>query len=211
MVRRSPERVRRVAGASRRLTVATGVALLALAASLGSPAHAEAATASFPAAADAYVDASAPKRKFGTANVLLAGSAPVQRSYLRFDVSGVSGPVTRATLRLQATSASIAGYQVRGVVSNTWQERTITYTDAPAFGSVAVASSGPFSAGPTFAMISRSRLRKRRAGRTRSFAYRASRSATIAADPVPKREVMPRVVLTAAVAGRRVINRASSV
>src|SRR5215210_5702912 len=149
MLRTSRDGVGRPVSGKKPVATTMVVVLLALAASLGSPARSAAATASFRAVADAYVDESAPKRKFGTGASLLAGTAPVRRSYLRFDVSGLPGPPAHATLRLQATTASLAGYQVRAVADNTWQERSITFSDAPAVGSVAVASSGPFSAGPT--------------------------------------------------------------
>ena len=73
-------------------------------------------------------------------------ASPDVRSYLRFDVQGLTGPVTRATLQLYTTSSSSVGYDVRGVNNNTWGESTLTYNVAPAVGSV-VNSSGAFSTG----------------------------------------------------------------
>jgi hypothetical protein len=67
------------------------------------------------------------------------------RSYLRFNVQGLVGTVTQAKLRVYANSSSSVGYDVRGVSDNSWGERTINYTNAPAFGPV-VSSSGPFTA-----------------------------------------------------------------
>src|SRR5215211_1382169 len=125
------------------------VAVLALTAGLAWPAHATAATTTFVPTADAYVNESAPKRKFGTALELLAGTTPIRRGYLLFDVTALPGPVVRATLRLQAATASLAGYHVRAVADTTWSERAITYANAPAVGAIAVASSGPIGAGTT--------------------------------------------------------------
>jgi hypothetical protein len=68
------------------------------------------------------------------------------RSYLRFDIQGVNGPVTRVTLRVYANSASSLGYNIGNVTNNTWTESTINYNNAPAIGS-SVGSSGPFGAG----------------------------------------------------------------
>ena len=72
---------------------------------------APAATLTFIPVADAYVSDSAPTTNYGSALTLrVDSSAPVQRSYLRFDVQGVTAAVTRATLRVYANSASSAGY-----------------------------------------------------------------------------------------------------
>jgi hypothetical protein len=104
----------------------------------GEPADSATTTVTLPAfaaVADAYVDASAPRRKFGTATTLQTGAQPTRWSFLRFDVQGVAGPVTRATLSLEATGASSLGFQARSVAGG-WQERTVTYMDAPALGGV---------------------------------------------------------------------------
>jgi hypothetical protein len=68
------------------------------------------------------------------------------RSYLRFNIQGLSGTVTRVTLRVYANSASSSGYNIGNVTNNTWTESTINYNNAPAIGSSA-GSSGPFGAG----------------------------------------------------------------
>jgi RHS repeat-associated protein len=65
---------------------------------------------------------------------------------VRFDVQGLTGSVTSATLRIYANSASTTGYDVYGVSDNTWTETGITYSNAPAMGSQ-LGSSGTFSAG----------------------------------------------------------------
>jgi len=68
------------------------------------------------------------------------------RSYLRFDIQGVNGTVTRVTLRVYANSASSSGYNIGNVTDNTWTESTINYNNAPVIGNP-VASSGSFGAG----------------------------------------------------------------
>jgi acid phosphatase len=73
-------------------------------------------------------------------------NTPIVHSYLRFDVQGLSGTVTNATLRVYANSSSSAGYTVHGVSDSTWGELTLTYGNAPAIGS-SVGSSGSFGAG----------------------------------------------------------------
>ena len=66
-----------------------------------------------PYSADTYVNASVPASNFGTSSILRTYSSPEQRSYLRFNISGVNGrTVTRAQLRLYANGSSTAGYRV---------------------------------------------------------------------------------------------------
>ena len=68
------------------------------------------------------------------------------RSYLRFNVQGLSGTVTKATLRVFANSASNQGCTANSVSDNTWTESTLNYNNAPALGT-ALGSSGAFGAG----------------------------------------------------------------
>ena len=94
--------------------------------------------------ADAYVRDSSPTSNYGNATSLRTDNSPIDRSYLRFDVQGLSGPVTRATLRVFATSASSQGYQARSVSDNTWGELTINYNNSPTVGAL-LGSSGSMS------------------------------------------------------------------
>jgi len=96
------------------------------------------------AAADAYVNASSSGSNYGTSSQLRVDGSPVIRSYLRFDVSGVTGPVTSATLRVYARSNHNTGFEVRGVADNGWDETAITYGNSPDPGNL-VGSSGPLS------------------------------------------------------------------
>ena len=100
----------------------------------------------FNPSADSYVDAGSPSTNYGTQTQLRGDGSPVVRSYLRFDVQGAGGTITRATLRLYANSTLSAGYDIRTVSNNTWGETTITYSNAPAVGSV-LDNSGGFSSG----------------------------------------------------------------
>src|SRR3990170_21230 len=105
----------------------------------------EAVTYSFPAVADAYVMEAKPKRNFGTATTLVVEPSPVVSTYLRFDVQGLNGTVARATLWLLAKSNSSVGYDVHGVSVNTWDERKITYSNAPPPAPSVTGSSGSFA------------------------------------------------------------------
>ena len=60
------------------------------------------ASTTFVSAADSYVDSSSPSSNFGTSTAMRVDATPTVRSYLRFNVSGLTGTVTNATLRVFA-------------------------------------------------------------------------------------------------------------
>lgn len=103
-------------------------------------------TLTFISSADSYVESSNPATNYGSQTQLRGDGSPVVRSYLRFNVQGVTGTVTGATLRVYANSALSGDYEIRSVSDNTWVESTITYNNAPTVGNV-LNSSGGFSAG----------------------------------------------------------------
>ena len=103
-------------------------------------------TFTFVPAADAYVNEGSTSTNYGSATILKNDASPVTRSYLRFNVQGLSGTVTRVTLRIFTSNSSSSGYQVRPVTDNSWGEFAVNYTNSPAVGSVA-GSSGAFGTG----------------------------------------------------------------
>jgi hypothetical protein len=96
--------------------------------------------------ADAYVDSSQTGVNFGTNGQIRVDASPIVRGYLRFDLSAVPGTITGATLRVYATSGSTAGHTVYSVADTTWDERTITWSNAPAIGASSVGGSGAITA-----------------------------------------------------------------
>lgn len=96
--------------------------------------------------ADAYVTAGSPASNYGSSTTLRTDASPDIHSYLRFEVQGLSGIVTKATLRVYANSTSSQGCTANAVSDNTWSESTINYNNAPSVGS-ALASSSAFGGG----------------------------------------------------------------
>jgi hypothetical protein len=94
--------------------------------------------------ADSYVLAARPNSNFGQSVKLQADGAPVARSYLRFNLQGLTDPVIKAQLWLFAGSGSSTGFQVNAVSDGSWTENGITYANAPAPGTL-IANSGPFA------------------------------------------------------------------
>jgi hypothetical protein len=90
--------------------------------------------------ADARVLAASPTTNYGTLTRLDADS-PGEESYIRFTVSGVSGTIQNATLRLFVTNGSSNGPSIYGT-SNTWTETGITWNTRPAATTGAIANLG---------------------------------------------------------------------
>lgn len=116
-----------------------GIVLLALALFSGSagalaPA-ASAATSTFTPVADTYIDQSLPAANHGSAAVLQVDSSPVQRQFIKFTVSGLSGPVTSAKLRIHSADTAEAGSNFGGHFrssSNTsWTEPGLVWNNRP--------------------------------------------------------------------------------
>ena len=103
-------------------------------------------TFTFTPIADAYVNSGSVTTNYGAVTTLRTDASPDLHSYLRFNIQGVGGNITRATLRIYANSASTIGCTANSLSNNTWTESTITYSNAPSVGSV-IGSSSPFGAG----------------------------------------------------------------
>lgn len=103
----------------------------------------------FVAVADAKVDAANPNRDYGSSRTLRVDAKPMIRSYLRFQVSGLTGTVRSATLRVWANSRQRPGYLASQLSGAAWSESTITFAKQPAGATQATPldSSGPVTAG----------------------------------------------------------------
>jgi len=64
-------------------------------------------------------------------------------SYLKFTVTGVTGTVTSAKLRLYVVNASPNGGTLYPVQDTTWTEGTLDWPHRPAFGPTAIGPAGP--------------------------------------------------------------------
>lgn len=110
------------------------------------PTVAVSGTTIFNPAADSYVDSSNPTVNYGTSMQIRTDGSPVVNSYLRFNVQGLTGTVTGATLRIYANSGLASGYDLPGVADNSWTETGLTWNNAPAIGAT-LGSSGAITAG----------------------------------------------------------------
>ncbi len=100
----------------------------------------------FAAVADARVNEDSPTRNYGLDPVLRTRSDdPVYRTFLRFDVGGLTAPPTRAVLRYFVTDRTRATTTVHAT-DPSWAETAITWRNAPP-PLVTVASSGANAVG----------------------------------------------------------------
>ena len=93
--------------------------------------------ASFAPEADAYVKSDSPTSKYGAQPTLrarlgTATSPTTYRSFIRFNVTGVTTPVVSATLRLYVADASKDGGAV-ALAGNSWVESTVNWNLQPPF------------------------------------------------------------------------------
>jgi len=91
-------------------------------------------TVTFGAAADAQVVQGSPGTNYGGAAALVVDGSPASQAYLRFTVSGLSGSVTSARLRMYAFDPTTNGPRLFTTASS-WNESTITWNLRPAAGS----------------------------------------------------------------------------
>lgn len=93
----------------------------------------------FVAVADTYVDESKPNHSYGSRVEFRTDGSPVLNSYLRFSVQGLSD-FSAARLRLYMRSGASQGVQVHAVTDNTWDEGTMTWSNAPGIDPAEIAS-----------------------------------------------------------------------
>ncbi|MGH7454200.1 MAG: DUF7594 domain-containing protein, partial [bacterium] len=106
---------------------------------------------------DAYVQSSSPTRNFGTSSQLqVRRTSSVQlNAYLKFNISGLSGSVQSAKLRLYVADAGNDGGTIYKVSNNylgtstPWLERGLTWNNAPTISGNPEASAGAVSVGQT--------------------------------------------------------------
>jgi hypothetical protein len=94
--------------------------------------RAAAAVEMFRPSADTYVNEGHPNKNYASAGRLhtQAGSRPAKRAYVRFDITGLSGPVTRAKLRLFVASGTSNGPAVYR--TGEWPMNPLTWAGRPA-------------------------------------------------------------------------------
>jgi Bacterial Ig domain/Fibronectin type III domain len=102
----------------------------------------------FTPVADAYVDSGTPTKSYGTVATLGVDASPVQESYLKFNLTGLTGnTVNSAKLRIYVTdNGSVKGGSVAKVSSSSWTEG-VTYNTRPTIDGATLSSLGAVNVG----------------------------------------------------------------
>jgi predicted outer membrane repeat protein len=96
---------------------------------------------------DAYIASGSPATNYGSATTLQVDNSPIKHILIRFNVSGLSGKqITSAKLRLYNVDPASKGGDFYAVPDPSWQEETVTWTNAPAALTNLLASLGSVSA-----------------------------------------------------------------
>ena len=107
---------------------------------------ASAATITFTPVADTYVAQNLPGTNFGNSGHLWIDSSPTRRTFMRFNVSGITAPVVSARLRMHVDSGSSSGSNSGGtyrLMSNTsWSESGPTWNSQPAINGATLGTIG---------------------------------------------------------------------
>ena len=111
-----------------------------------SPAAPHPVSTTFGATQDASVGEATPNATAGSSPTLSVDGNPAKEAFLRFNASGLGGPVLRATLRLYATSATANGPGVRATV-DTWSEAGLTWNKRPPVLGATADDAGAVAAG----------------------------------------------------------------
>lgn len=93
--------------------------------------------------ADAYVFQDKPKTNYGSATTLLVDGSPAARAYLKFPVAGIgTKTVVSAVLRVYAVDPSDEGGRLHRVASTSWSEKSIKWSNAPAYDAAILGAIG---------------------------------------------------------------------
>ncbi len=96
------------------------------------PAPGSTTTHTFSVVADAGLKKSRPTTNFGTARSMSVDSRPKEKMVMKFNVTGITGKVTKAVIRLYDVNGSNHGGSFYNI-SNNWSEKKITWNNAPYF------------------------------------------------------------------------------
>ena len=120
----------------RRAPLAVLSSIIVTAATLTASTAAHAASTTFTPTADTYVDNGSTGTNYGTSGQLGTDNSPVKRTFLKFTVSGISGSVSNAKLRIHTDDVSGSdspnGGTFRAMSDVSWTETAVTWNNQPA-------------------------------------------------------------------------------
>lgn len=125
--------------------LAAAVGVVAIGVPVGSTASSGTTSTILPVA-DSYVESSTPSTNYGSSSRLIADASPTRQALLRFDLTGVTGPLQTARLRLHVANVTDAGSSSGGTIARVaetaWTESGVTYANRPTGWGTTVATIG---------------------------------------------------------------------
>lgn len=91
-------------------------------------------TATFATVADAWTNQLAPFTNYGSdtgLDVRSAATGQGRHAYLKFTVSGISGPVQSARLRIRTQGVTIPSARIYRIATTSWSESTLNWSNGP--------------------------------------------------------------------------------
>src|SRR3954452_23181350 len=103
-----------------------------------------ATAATFTPSDDAFATTADPGTAYGTGQWVRVGSGSATRvTYVKFTVSGLTGSIAKATLRLYNVTGG-SGLSTHPVSSNAWSEATLTWNNQPGYSSAITSQATSF-------------------------------------------------------------------
>src|SRR3990172_7215257 len=97
--------------------------------------------------ADTFVNSNSANANYGSRTPLQIDGSPIQIAYLRFNVTGLSGAVQSARLRLEVVDAGTFGGTLYSMSDNSWGETTVTYNTRPVIDGLTLGKLGAVAVG----------------------------------------------------------------
>jgi glucose/arabinose dehydrogenase/PKD repeat protein len=103
-------------------------------------------TVRFSPVADARVESGNSGSNYGTSNKLRTDGSPQVESVLRFNLTGITGPVQSAKLRLRSLADATADGPALYKAAGGWTETGVKWSNRPAFSGAAIGDKGAVAA-----------------------------------------------------------------
>src|SRR3972149_5756015 len=97
--------------------------------------------------ADTFVNSNSANANYGSRTPLQIDGSPIQIAYLRFNVTGLSGAVQSARLRLEVVDAGTFGGTLYSMSDISWGETTVTYNTRPVIDGLTLGKLGAVAVG----------------------------------------------------------------
>jgi Ca2+-binding RTX toxin-like protein len=97
--------------------------------------------------ADTRTEIGSPTTNFGSSDTLSADADSAKHTFIRVSVSGLTGPVSSAIIRLRVADVrraeSVTGGRIQRISNCTWNESTVTWNNQPALDGTPGPAQGP--------------------------------------------------------------------